>query len=173
MILKKSDKCVKRLEKLDAPEEVKAELRRQVNRLERTSPESMEASVTRNYLEWVFGMPWNIFSVDNDIEHAKNVLNEDHFGLKEIKDRILDFISIRKLKTDGYAPNSIELAWDPAGESAVKGYRVYRAPANGAFGPIADTGAVPTYSDHTAEHGKTYRYAVVLLFFSIIVFFQK
>ncbi|MGO9228763.1 MAG: fibronectin type III domain-containing protein [Bryobacteraceae bacterium] len=61
------------------------------------------------------------------------------------------------------APNSIELAWDPAGESAVKGYRVYRAPANGAFGPIADTGAVPTYSDHTAEHGKTYRYAVAAI----------
>jgi hypothetical protein len=58
------------------------------------------------------------------------------------------------------AANSIELAWDPAAESGIKGYRVYRAPADGALAPIADTGAVPTYSDHTAEHGKTYRYAI-------------
>jgi hypothetical protein len=58
------------------------------------------------------------------------------------------------------APNSIELAWDAADESDIKGYRVYRAPAGGAFERIAETGAVPTYSDHTAEHGKPYRYAV-------------
>jgi ATP-dependent Lon protease len=65
----------------------------------------MEATVTRNYLEWIFGLPWQIFTVDNlDIAHAKNILDEDHHGLKEIKERILDFISIRKLKTDGFAP---------------------------------------------------------------------
>lgn len=94
-----------RLDKLEAPEEVKTEVRRQISRLEKTSPDSMEASVTRTYLEWVFGLPWNHFTVDNlDIAHAKKVLDEDHFGLKDIKDRILDFISIRKLKTDGYAP---------------------------------------------------------------------
>jgi hypothetical protein len=57
-------------------------------------------------------------------------------------------------------PNSIELAWDPAEESGIKGYRVYRAPAGGAFERIAESGAVPTYSDHAAEHGKTYRYAI-------------
>ncbi|HEY1183006.1 MAG TPA: hypothetical protein VGE89_02410 [Bryobacteraceae bacterium] len=57
-------------------------------------------------------------------------------------------------------PNSIELAWDPAEESGIKGYLVYRAPAGGAFEHIAESGAVPTYSDHAAEHGKTYRYAV-------------
>ena len=58
------------------------------------------------------------------------------------------------------APNSIELAWDPAEESGIKGYRVYRAPAGGAFERIAETGGRPTYSDHAVEHGKTYRYAV-------------
>jgi hypothetical protein len=58
------------------------------------------------------------------------------------------------------ASNSIELAWDPAEESDIKGYRVYRAPAGGAFARIAETGAVPTYSDRTAEHGQPYRYAV-------------
>lgn len=61
------------------------------------------------------------------------------------------------------APNSIELTWDPAAESGIKGYRVYRAPAGGAFERIAETGAVPTYSDHAVEHGKTYRYAVAAI----------
>jgi len=94
-----------RLENLKAPEEVKVEVRRHVNRLEKTSPDSMEATVTRNYLEWIFGLPWDHYTQDNlDIENAKKVLDEDHYGLKEIKDRILDYISIRKLKTDGYAP---------------------------------------------------------------------
>jgi hypothetical protein len=58
------------------------------------------------------------------------------------------------------APNSIELAWDAADESDIRSYRVYRAPAGGAFERIAETGAIPTYSDHTAEHGKPYRYSV-------------
>lgn len=94
-----------KLDCLEAPEEVKVEVRRNLNRLEKTSPDSMEATVTRNYLEWIFSLPWNKFSIDNlDIEHAKKILDEDHYGLKEIKDRILDFISIRKLKTDGYPP---------------------------------------------------------------------
>jgi len=95
-------------EKLNAlaiPEDIKSEVRRQIHRLERTAPESLEATVTRNYLEWVFALPWGKESEENlDLNHAKEVLNTDHYGLKEIKDRILDFISIRKLKQDGYAP---------------------------------------------------------------------
>lgn len=90
---------------LDASDEVKNEIKRQINRLERTAPDSMEAAVIRNYLEWVFALPWNVTTQDNlDLAHAKRVLDEDHYGLKEIKDRILDFISIRTLKKDGYAP---------------------------------------------------------------------
>ncbi|MGB9456646.1 MAG: hypothetical protein WCB12_11410 [Bryobacteraceae bacterium] len=58
------------------------------------------------------------------------------------------------------APNSIELAWDAAAETGIKGHRVYRSLAGGAFKLVAETGAVPTYSDHAVEHGKTYRYAV-------------
>lgn len=99
------DLMYEKLEKLLAPEEVKVEVRRQISRLERTAPESLEATVTRNYLEWVFALPWGIESEENlDLTHAKEVLDTDHFGLKEIKERILDFISIRSLKKDGYAP---------------------------------------------------------------------
>lgn len=94
-----------KLNALDIPDDIKLEVRRQINRLERTAPESLEATVTRNYLEWVFALPWGKESEENlDLEHAKEVLNTDHYGLKEIKERILDFISIRKLKQDGYAP---------------------------------------------------------------------
>ncbi|MCX5922912.1 MAG: endopeptidase La [Candidatus Dependentiae bacterium] len=94
-----------KLAKLDASDEVKLEVSRQINRLERTAPDSLEATVTRNYLEWVFALPWGIETVDNlDIKHAKKILDEDHFGLKNVKDRILDFISVRTLKKNGLAP---------------------------------------------------------------------
>jgi len=99
------DAMREKLDNLFAPEEVKLEVRRQLNRLERTAPDSMEAAVTRNYLDWIFTLPWNIETVDNlDLVHAKNVLDSDHFGLKDAKDRILDFISIKNLKNDGHAP---------------------------------------------------------------------
>lgn len=99
------DELYKKLEALQVNDEIKSEVKRQISRLERTAPESLEATVTRNYLEWVFALPWNHETVDNlDINHAQEVLDQDHFGLKEIKDRILDFISIKNLKTDGYAP---------------------------------------------------------------------
>ena len=84
---------------------VKQEVSRQIDRLERTAPDSLEATVTRNYLEWIFALPWGQTTQENlDIKHAQQVLDEDHFGLKDIKDRILDFISVRNLKNGGYAP---------------------------------------------------------------------
>lgn len=86
-------------------EESKIEVARQINRLERTAPDSLEATVTRNYLEWVFALPWGKETVDNlDIEHAKSILDIDHFGLRDVKERILDFISVRNLKKNGHSP---------------------------------------------------------------------
>lgn len=94
-----------RLAALNVPEEIRTEINRNISRLEKTSPDSMEAAVTRNHLEWVLALPWDTETVDNlDILHAKKILEEEHYGLKEIKERILDFISIRTLKTDGFAP---------------------------------------------------------------------
>ncbi len=94
-----------RLDALPVTAEVKEEVKRQIHRLERTAPDSLEATVTRNYLEWIFALPWGKETEDNlDIKHAQQVLDEDHHGLKDIKDRILDFISVRNLKQDGYAP---------------------------------------------------------------------
>ncbi len=94
-----------KLDALNLPEELKTDIMRNISRLERTTPDSLEANVTRTHLEWIFALPWNVTTEDTlDLEHAKQVLNQDHYGLKEIKDRILDFISIRNLKKDGYAP---------------------------------------------------------------------
>lgn len=94
-----------KLDNLDVSAEVKTEVRRQINRLERTAPDSLEATVTRNYLEWIFALPWGIYTNDTlDVSYAKQVLDGDHYGLRDIKERILDFICVRNLKHDGYAP---------------------------------------------------------------------
>jgi len=99
------DAMYEKLNALQTSEEVKTEVKRQLNRLERTSPDSMEAGVIRNYLEWIFSLPWGIETEDNlDINHAKQVLDEDHHGLKNIKERILDFISVCNLKKEGDGP---------------------------------------------------------------------
>jgi len=95
----------KKLLTIPLPETTKQEIIRQIDRLERTAADSLEATVTRNYLEWIFALPWGNFTEENlDIKHAQQILDEDHFGLKEIKDRILDFISVRNLKNGGFAP---------------------------------------------------------------------
>ena len=88
-----------------ASEKIKSEIEKLINKLERISPESMEATVTRNHIEWLLALPWGVYTQDNlDLAHAQKVLDEDHFGLSEIKDRILDFISIKSLKPDSYSP---------------------------------------------------------------------
>src|SRR3990167_6363231 len=90
---------------LGLDEEVQTEVMRQINRLEKTSPDSMEAAVLRNYLDWIFALPWNKTTEDIlDIKNAQKILDEDHFGLQDVKDHILDFISIRNLKKDGHTP---------------------------------------------------------------------
>jgi len=93
------------IESKDLPEKVKTEMTKQLSKLDRISPDSMEATVTRNHIEWVLSMPWGTSTVDNlDIMNAKKILDEDHFGLEDIKDRVLDFISIKNLKKDGASP---------------------------------------------------------------------
>ncbi len=86
-------------------EEARTEVTRQINRLEKTSPDSMEASVIRTYIEWALALPWQKETRDNlDLAQAREVLDHDHYGLNDIKERILDFISVRTLKQDGYTP---------------------------------------------------------------------
>jgi ATP-dependent Lon protease len=87
-----------KLAKLELPEEAKAEVERELGRLERSGRESMEGQVIRTYLEWVAELPWNTRSDDDlDLNHASKVLDEDHYGLKDVKDRVLEFLAVRQL----------------------------------------------------------------------------
>jgi ATP-dependent Lon protease len=88
-----------KLSKLDLPKEARAEVERELSRLERSGRESMEAQVIRTYLEWIAELPWNTRSDDNlDLKHAMQVLEEDHYGLKDVKDRVLEFLAVRQLR---------------------------------------------------------------------------
>ncbi|KKP24499.1 MAG: Lon protease [candidate division TM6 bacterium GW2011_GWF2_28_16] len=94
-----------KIAELPMDEEAKEEAIRQLRRLERTSPDSMESTVLRNHIEWLVNLPWGITTKDNiDIENAKKILDEDHAGLELVKDRLLDFLSVRALKEDCDTP---------------------------------------------------------------------
>ncbi|MFH1461384.1 MAG: endopeptidase La, partial [bacterium] len=95
----------KKVEELPMNIEAKEEAIRQIRRLERTSPDSMESTVLRNHVEWLLNLPWGNYTKDNiDIKNAKEILDNDHFGLEVIKDRLLDFLSVRVLKDDCNTP---------------------------------------------------------------------
>lgn len=85
---------------LDAgmPESVQSEALKQLGRLERMHPDASEASMLRTYLDWLIDLPWNKSTEDNlDIERAQKILDEDHYDLAKVKDRILEFLAVRKL----------------------------------------------------------------------------
>ncbi len=108
------DLLKKTLSEKNIPEDIRAEATRQMRRLEKTSPDSMEATVIRNHLEWLLELPWGVFTKDNsDINKAKEILDSNHFGLEETKDRILDFLSIKFLKDD--CPTPILCLFGPPG----------------------------------------------------------
>ena len=81
------------------------ELERQVRRLERSHPESAETQIIRTYLDWLTALPWETLSEDNlDLDHAQQVLDEDHYDLEKVKERILEYLAVRKLKQDTRGP---------------------------------------------------------------------
>ncbi|MFI5229410.1 MAG: endopeptidase La [Gemmatimonadales bacterium] len=88
-----------KLNKLELPKEARQEVERELGRLERSGRESMEAQVIRTYLEWIAELPWNNRSDDDlDLTHAQTVLDEDHYGLPDVKDRVLEFLAVRQLR---------------------------------------------------------------------------
>jgi ATP-dependent Lon protease len=93
-----------KLNKLQLPREARQEVEREIGRLERAGRESMEAQVIRTYLEWIAELPWNNRSDDNlDLQHAQVVLDEDHYGLNDVKDRVLEFLAVRQLRAQQLA----------------------------------------------------------------------
>jgi ATP-dependent Lon protease len=92
------DELKKKIEQAKMPKEVEEKAVQELKRLEAMPPMSAEATVSRNYLDWLIAVPWFKKTRENrDLKHAEAVLNEDHYGLEKIKDRILEFLAVRSL----------------------------------------------------------------------------
>lgn len=99
------DEYRKKIKKCKMPKKVNEEALKQLDRLSKMHGDSAEATVVRTYLDWMIDVPWSKTTKDKlDIKEAKEILDEDHFGLDEVKDRILDFLALRKLKNDVKSP---------------------------------------------------------------------
>src|SRR6476469_4285231 len=93
-----------KLAKLELPKEARAEVERELGRLERSGRESMEAQVIRTYLEWIAELPWSSRSDDHlDLRRESDILDEDHYGLQDVKDRVLEFLAVRQLRAQQLA----------------------------------------------------------------------
>jgi ATP-dependent Lon protease len=91
----------KRIESLELTEDQQSEITRELRRLERTSPQSAEYQVIRTFLEWVTELPWNERTEDKiDLARSEAILDEDHYGLEDVKDRVLEFLAVRKLQLE-------------------------------------------------------------------------
>ena len=89
----------KQIDKAKMPPEVKREADKQLRRLEQMHPESSEASLVRTYMDWLVELPWSKRTKDNlDLEKAKQVLDEDHYDLEKVKERILEYLAVNKLR---------------------------------------------------------------------------
>jgi ATP-dependent Lon protease len=104
-----------KLNKLELPKAARAEVERELGRLERSGRESMEAQVIRTYLEWIAELPWNARSDDQlDLPRATTVLDEDHYGLADVKDRVLEFLAVRQLRAKELADEVLKTGEFPA-----------------------------------------------------------
>ena len=100
-----ADEYEKKLSELDAPDYVKEKTKKEIKRCRNMSSSSSESTVERGYIETVLELPWNKMSVDNkDLDHAAQVLDDDHYGLKDVKERILEFLAVRNLTSKGESP---------------------------------------------------------------------
>jgi ATP-dependent Lon protease len=93
------DEIADQIKKAGMPEEVEIEAQKELKKLRMMSPMSSEANVVRNYLEWLSSMPWQVRTDDNfDLKQAEKILDEDHYGLEKIKERIVEYIAVASLK---------------------------------------------------------------------------
>ena len=100
-----ADEYEKKLSELDTPDYVKEKTKKEIKRFRNMSSSSSESTVERGYIETVLELPWNRMSVDNkDLDHAAQVLDDDHYGLKDVKERILEFLAVRNLTSKGESP---------------------------------------------------------------------
>ncbi|TDJ01367.1 MAG: endopeptidase La [Deltaproteobacteria bacterium] len=99
------DELRRRLDALTLPDEVRQQAERELDRLAALPPGAVEAGTLRTYLEWIVDLPWSTESEDSlDVAHAREILDEDHYDIEKVKERILEFIAVLKLKRDMRGP---------------------------------------------------------------------
>jgi ATP-dependent Lon protease len=99
-----------KIEKANLPEEARKEAQRELKRLKGMSPHAPEASIIKTYLDWLVDLPWKKTSEDHtDIDHARIVLDEDHYGLQDVKERIIEYLAVRKLVAERGAKDRSDL----------------------------------------------------------------
>ena len=93
------------IEKAEMPEDTATTAFRELNRLKKMNPMSAEATVSRSYIDWLIALPWNRYAEENaDLKHAREVLEEEHYGLRDVKTRIVEYLSVRQVAPNGKAP---------------------------------------------------------------------
>ncbi|HSG47658.1 MAG TPA: endopeptidase La [Longimicrobiales bacterium] len=132
------DEIKTRIDELPLGEEQRAEVDRELRRLERTSPQSAEYQVIRTFLEWVIDLPWGERTEDKiDLDRSEEILDEDHYGLEDVKDRVLEFLAVRKLQLERAA----------AEEDADREAESKAGSGNGGASPEAEEPATPGLPD--------------------------
>lgn len=108
------DEIEEKLATTKMPDEIKAKAKKELKKLKQMAPISAEAGVTRNYLDWMTSLPWGVYTEDdNSIKKAREVLNADHYGLDEVKDRLIEYLAVRSLAKDKQNGTLICLAGPP------------------------------------------------------------
>ena len=88
----------RRIEELNLPEEARDKAKKELSRMQKMPPGSSELPVIRTYLDWITDLPWNTETTDDmDLSHAEKILNEDHYGLEKVKERVLEYLAVRRL----------------------------------------------------------------------------
>jgi ATP-dependent Lon protease len=102
---KEANELREKIESMKLPEEVAKAAHRELDRLANLAPQSAEYPVIRNYLDWIITLPWDTSSDDNlELRHAREILDRDHYDLEKVKDRIVEYLAVRKLKADLHGP---------------------------------------------------------------------
>jgi len=95
----------KKASEMELTEEARKEVEKNIDKLKKMHPDSAESTIVRNYLDWMLELPWGIATKDNlNIKRAKTILNQDHYGLEKVKERILEYLSVRKLTSKAHGP---------------------------------------------------------------------
>lgn len=95
----------KKIEQLDCPKKIKERLKYELDRYEKNSNLSPESNVIRDYIDWLLNLPWNNFTTDNkDLKKVKEILDNSHYGLKEVKERIIEYLAVRQMNSNSNGP---------------------------------------------------------------------